>query len=72
MLILTRKAGQAVDLLQRATGDPIATVEVLGTLADGSIRLGFRAGQDIKISRAEGQPHGQWRFANGNEEDADA
>ena len=51
MLILTRKKGEAVDLSVRATGAPICTVEVLGMLADGSVRLGFRAGDDVTILR---------------------
>lgn len=51
MLILERKQGESVDLTDRRTGKVLATVKIMETLPDGSIRLGFNAGRDVIIMR---------------------
>ena len=51
MLILTRRTGQAVDLIDKATGKAVATVTVLDITGDHQIRLGFDAPPHISILR---------------------
>lgn len=51
MLILDRKRGQAVDLMNKDTKRVLATVRVLEICPDGVVRLGFDAGQEILIMR---------------------
>lgn len=67
MLILTRRRGEAVDLLVRATGEPIATVTVLGLMGDGQVRLGFDAPDTVRILR-DNAKHTERDEDNGNEE----
>lgn len=49
MLILTRKRGEAVDLVIR--GELLATVRVLEIEPSGVVRLGFDARDEVRILR---------------------
>ena len=51
MLILSRKAGEGVDLHDTRTDRPIGTVIVLGIMANGVVRLGFEAEPHVRILR---------------------
>ena len=51
MLMLTRKPGQAVDLIDTNTGQVIATVLLIACLNGNSVRLGFDAPPHIHIIR---------------------
>lgn len=51
MLILTRRAGQGVDLVDSATNKILATVQVLDFLPNDVVRLGFEADARIHILR---------------------
>lgn len=51
MLMLTRRRGESVDLIDRDTQRVIATVLVREILPGGSVRLGFEADQTIQFRR---------------------
>lgn len=51
MLMLTRKAGESVDLTDAVTGRKVATVQVLAFLPNDVVRLGFVAPPTITIMR---------------------
>jgi sRNA-binding carbon storage regulator CsrA len=51
MLILTRRKNEAVDLIDRQTGEVLATVTVLEFLPNNVIRLGFEALPSMRIVR---------------------
>ena len=51
MLILTRHHGEAIDLLDRETGEIIATIRVMSVSAQGNVRLGFEAPDWVQILR---------------------
>jgi carbon storage regulator CsrA len=50
-LILMRKRGEAVDIIDRTTNRTLATVTVLAVLTGDTVRLGFTAPPQIKIIR---------------------
>lgn len=50
MLVLTRRAGEGVELTDRDTGEVIATVKVLFTRI-GEATLGFEAPERVHILR---------------------
>jgi carbon storage regulator CsrA len=51
MLMLTRRAGESIDLTDTVTGKVVATVTVLAFLPGGLVRLGFVAPATISILR---------------------
>jgi len=51
VLILTRKRGESIDLVRRATGEVIASIVVREFLPNGIIRIGIEAGQEIAVYR---------------------
>lgn len=51
MLILMRKRGEAVDIIDRDSNTVLATVTVLEVVSGNNVRLGFDAPQHIKIIR---------------------
>lgn len=51
MLILTRRKGEAVDLIDRRSEEVIATVTLLELLPNGNVRLGFDAPEHVRIIR---------------------
>lgn len=51
MLILTRKQGESIDLVDKRSGEIIASVMVLAFLPNGIVRLGFDADSNINIIR---------------------
>lgn len=55
MLILMRRTGEAVDIIDRATNRVLASVQVLAVITDTqnqpTVRLGFEAPPQIKIIR---------------------
>jgi sRNA-binding carbon storage regulator CsrA len=51
MLMLTRRKGESVDLIDSASEEVLATVTVDAFLPNGVIRLGFNARGDIRIVR---------------------
>ena len=51
MLILTRHHGESIDLLDRETGEIIATIRVMSVSAQGNVRLGFEAPDWVQILR---------------------
>lgn len=51
MLMLERKKGESVDLIDRDTHIVLCTVKVLEIMADGNVRLGFQADQKVHIKR---------------------
>lgn len=51
MLILTRRRGTAVDLIDRNTDRIIATVTVLDILPNDVVRIGFDAPPSVRIVR---------------------
>lgn len=53
MLVLSRKVGERVELVNQDTGEPIGTVEVLPAAGRNRMRLGFRLSQSIGIHRPE-------------------
>lgn len=50
MLILTRKRGEAVDIIDRASGNVLATVTVMQVVGS-VVRLGFEAPRSVQILR---------------------
>lgn len=58
MLMLTRKRGESVDLVDRSSGAVLATVTTLEFLADASVRLGFTAPPHIAIIRDNAKDKG--------------
>jgi len=56
MLVLTRKPGEAVDLHDTRSDQPVATVTVLAILAGGVVRLGFDAEPHVRILRDNVKP----------------
>jgi carbon storage regulator CsrA len=69
MLVLTRKPGEAVDLHDTRTNQPVGTVTVLAILAGGVVRLGFDAEPHIRILRDNVKPTTE--KDHGDEEDDD-
>ena len=69
MLVLTRKAGEAVDAYDTRNEVPVITVTVLGILPGGVVRLGFDAEQHIRITRDNIKSHKE-REDGDNEEPA--
>ena len=51
MLILTRRKGEAVDIIDRERGDVLCTVTLLELLPNGTVRIGFDAPEFIRIIR---------------------
>lgn len=51
MLILTRREAECVYLIDRDTGEVVATVKVLSVTPFGVVRLGFDAPDSIQILR---------------------
>lgn len=51
MLMLERKKGESVDLIDRDTNMVLCTVKVLEVMGDGSVRLGFQADHKVHIKR---------------------
>lgn len=51
MLILMRKRGEAVDIIDRDSSTVLATITVLEVVSGNNVRLGFDAPQHIKIIR---------------------
>lgn len=50
MLIITRRRGQATDIIDRNTGQVLATVLVMHVMG-GEVRLGFEAADHIRFVR---------------------
>ncbi len=51
MLILTRRKGEAVDIIDREKGGVLCTVTLLELLPNGTVRIGFDAPEHIRIIR---------------------
>ena len=51
MLILTRRRGTAVDLIDRNTDRVIATITILEILPNDVVRIGFDAPPSVRIVR---------------------
>lgn len=51
MLMLTRRKNEAVDFIDRQTGEVLATVTVLELLPNNVVRLGFEARPSVRIVR---------------------
>jgi len=51
MLMLTRRRNEAVDFIDRQTGQVLATVTVLELLPNNVVRLGFEALPSVRIVR---------------------
>lgn len=68
MLILTRRKGEAVDLIDRDTQEVLATVTFLEHMPDGAIRVGFSALPRIAIVRDNAKDRGGFDHVetNGN------
>ncbi len=66
MLMLTRRRGEAVDLIDRASGEVLVTVTVLELLPKGSIRLGFDAKDSIQILRDDARRRDDAEEENGD------
>lgn len=67
MLMLTRRVGESVDLIDSTTGRPVAAVQVLALLPNDVVRLGFLAPPHISILR----DNAKRRTDNGDEEESD-
>lgn len=51
MLILTRRKGESVDMIDRDTDTVLATITLLELLPNGTVRLGFEAPDYVRIIR---------------------
>lgn len=61
MLVLTRKLGQRITLVDSRTGDDVAVLTV-AKIGDGAVRIGFEAPNHITIARNEVLPRpNSWR-----------
>lgn len=67
MLMLTRKPGQAVDLIDSTSGSVLATVTLMACLSGNRVRLGFDAPPHIHIIRDDAKRRGK----DGDQEDDD-
>lgn len=68
MLMLTRKPGQAVDLIDSNSGAVLATVTLMACLSGNQVRLGFDAPPHIHIVRDDAKRRGK----DGDQEDDDS
>ncbi len=57
MLVLTRKLGQRITLVDSRTGDDVAVLTV-ARVGEGAVRIGFEAPDHIVIARNEVLRHG--------------
>jgi carbon storage regulator CsrA len=68
MLMLTRRPGQAVDLIDTNSGDVVATVTLMACLSGNQVRLGFDAPPHIHIVRDDAKRRGK----DGDQEESDS
>lgn len=73
MLILTRRKNEAVDLIDRDSGEVLCAVSILELLPNGVVRLGFEADSSVRIVRDNAVQKGDMDNGNSKENDeADA
>jgi carbon storage regulator CsrA len=69
MLMLTRRPGQSVDLIDQESDTVIATVTLIACLPGNQVRLGFDAPQHIHIVRDDAKRRNRDEDENDHDDD---